>query len=563
MRWIAKLVGLLGMFSTMALAACPSWSPAQAQQEMARLNEKLIEWDKAYYQQGDSVVSDATYDGLRSQFNEWQRCFRPADEPQPPLLSTQGKAMHPIVHTGVKKLPDRAAVAQWLKGKTDLWVQPKVDGVAVTLIYQQGHLVKLLSRGDGEKGQDWTAKAQMIPAIPKTVYGLLADSVLQGEVFWKRESHIQKAMGSSNARGKAAGAMMRQSTPALLNELGVFIWAWPDGPAQMSQKLELLAQAGFPLTKAWSKSVKSVEEIAAQRDTWFTEPLPFVTDGIVVREAAEPAGKYWLPGKATWVIAWKFPPAQQMAEVKGVQFTVGRTGKVAVVLNLNPLQIDDKKVKKVNIGSVKRWQDLDIAPGDQVMVSLAGQGIPRIDEVVWRVSQRDKPQPPMEKMITPLSCLYFESWCREQFIARLAWISSPAILNINGVSVRSWQQLQQHLHLEHIFSWITVTEEELSQISGMSAAKVTHLRKQFTQARQQPFRHWLMAFGFPLPAGVLATLPDLQWSHLVARDELSWQKLPGVGSGRAKKLVEFVNHPQIAALAAFLAQQGIRGFIDQ
>lgn len=563
MRWIVKLIGLLGWFSAMALAACPSWSPEQAQQEMAKLNEKLSEWDKAYYQQGNSVVSDATYDGLRSQFNEWQHCFRPADKLQQPLLSTQGKALHPIAHTGVKKLADGAAVAQWAKGKTDLWVQPKVDGVAVTLVYQQGYLVKLLSRGDGEKGQDWTAKAKMIPAIPKTVSGPLANSVLQGEVFWKRENHIQKTMGSSNARGKAAGAMMRQNSSTLLNELGVFIWAWPDGPNQMNQKLEILAQGGFPQTKAWSKPVKSVEEIAAQRDIWFTAPLPFVTDGIVVRESVEPAGKYWLPGKATWVIAWKFPPAQQIAEVKGIQFAIGRTGKVAVVLNLNPLQIDDKQVKRVNIGSVKRWQALDIAPGDQVMVSLAGQGIPRIDEVVWRVSHRDKPQPPMEKMITPLSCLYFEPWCREQFIARLAWISSPAILNINGVSVRSWQQLQQQLQLEHIFSWIKVSEEELSQISGMSAARAAHLWQQFTQARQQPFRHWLMAFGLPLPAAVLATLPDSHWSHLVARDELSWQKLPGIGSGRAKKLVEFVNHPQIAALVVFLAQQGIQGFIDQ
>ncbi|TNV19150.1 NAD-dependent DNA ligase LigB [Buttiauxella sp. B2] len=563
MRWIAKLIVLLGWFSTVALAACPSWTLGQAQQEMAKLNEKLSEWDKAYYQQGNSVVSDATYDGLRSQFNEWQRCFRPADKLQPPLLSTQGEALHPIAHTGVKKLPDRATVAQWMRGKTDLWVQPKVDGVAVTLIYQQGLLVKLLSRGNGEKGQDWTAKAKMIPAIPKTVSGPLADSVLQGEVFWKKENHIQKTMGSSNARGKAAGAMMRKSSPVLLNELGVFIWAWPDGPNQMNQKLKMLDQAGFQLTKAWSVPVKTIEEIAAQREVWFTAPLPFVTDGVVVREAAEPAGKYWLPGKATWVMAWKYPPAQQIAEVKGIQFTVGRTGKVTVVLNLKPLQIDDKQVKRVNIGSVKRWQSLDIAPGDQVMVSLAGHGIPRVDEVVWRISQRSKPQPPMEKMITPFSCLYFEPWCREQFTARLAWISSLAVLNIDGVSVRSWQQLQQHLHLEHIFSWIKITEEELSQISGISVARAEHLWQQFTQARQQPFRHWLMAFGFPLPAAVLAALPDSQWSHLVARDELSWQKLPGIGSGRAKKLVEFVNHPQIAALAAFLAQQRIRGFTNQ
>ncbi|OAT28394.1 DNA ligase [Buttiauxella brennerae ATCC 51605] len=563
MRWVTKLIGLLGMLSAMASATCPAWSSVQARQEMEKLDEKLTQWDRSYYQQGVSTVSDTTYDALRAQFNEWQHCFTPGEELQQPQLSTQGKALHPIAHTGVTKLPDRAAVMQWIKGKTDLWVQPKVDGVAVTLVYRQGHLAGFLSRGDGQKGQDWSAKAKMIPAIPKTLSGPLANSVLQGELFWKRDNHVQNVMGGINARGKVAGAMMRQGDPELLNELGVFIWAWPDGPAEMSQKLDVLAQAGFPLTKSWSKPVKSVDEIASLRESWFMSPLPFVTDGIVIREAAEPPGKYWLPGSATWVIAWKFSPAQQLAEVKSIEFTVGRTGKVAVVLNLVPLQIDDKQIKRVSIGSVKRWQNLDVVSGDQVLVSLAGQGIPRMDEVVWRVSQRNKPQPPEEKTLTPLSCLYFEERCREQFIARLAWLSSPSVLNINGVSLRSWQQLQQHLHLAHIFSWLTLTQGELSQIGGISAARVAHLWQQFTQARQQPFSQWLMAFGLPLPRAVFSTLPDSQWSHLVARDELSWQKLPGIGAGRAKKLVEFVNNPQIAALATFLAQQGIQGFIDQ
>lgn len=560
MRWITKFIGFLWVFSAVASATCPAWSSEQAQQEMATLKERLGKWDQAYYQQGVSMVSDAAYDGLSRQLNNWQLCFNPTEEPQQPRLITSGKALHPVAHTGVKKLPNRTAVALWVKGKTDLWVQPKVDGVAVTLVYRKGRLVQLLSRGDGEKGQDWTGKAKMIPDIPQTLIGPLANSVLQGEIFWKRDNHVQKTMGSINARGKAAGAMMRKEASVSLQELGIFIWAWPDGPTQMNQKMEVLAQAGFPLTKTWSKSVKSMDEISTLQEFWFTTPLPFVTDGVVVREGVEPAGKFWAPGKAAWVVAWKYPPLQQLAEVKSIQFTVGRTGKVSVVLNLHPLQIDDKQVKRVNIGSVRKWQALDIAAGDQVMISLAGQGIPRFDEVVWRVNPRNKPQPPSEKKATTLSCLYFESLCREQFIARLAWLSSPEILNINGVSMRSWQQLQQNLNLEHIFSWLTVTQKDLSQVSDISAARAAHLWQQFSQSRQQPFRQWLLAFGFPLSKAVLTTMPDLQWSHLVARDELSWQKLPGVGSVRAKKLVGFVNHPQIAALAAFLAQQGIRGF---
>lgn len=562
MKWLLMLSLVLSVLTSIASASCPAWSPLQADEEVKSLKNQLKQWDDAYYREGRSPVSDEVYDQLRSRLNEWQRCYHPAAPLLQPTLSTHGKVLHPVAHTGIKKLADRAAVSRWIKGKSDLWVQPKVDGVAITLVYRQGKLAKLLSRGDGFKGEDWTAKAAMIESIPKMLSGSLGDSVLQGELFLKRERHVQKTMGGINARSKVAGAMMRQTNSGSLNDFGVFIWAWPDGPADLKQKLELLDKAGFPLANMWSKPVTSLSEISSLRNDWFTSPLPFVTDGIVIRQGVEPAGKFWQPGQASWLVAWKYPPAQQLADVKGIRFNVGRTGKIAVILDLEPLQLDDKKVKRVNVGSVKRWQELDIAPGDQVLVSLAGQGIPGISEVVWRVSQRNKPQPPMQINITPLSCFYAAAECRKQFFARLTWMSSPGVLNIKGVSKNTWHKLSQSYHLEHIFSWLQLSHESLVQLNGFSAGKAEQIWHQFSMARQQPFRRWLMAFGLPLPKPAMNLLTDTHWHQLVMRDELSWQELPGVGAERAKKLVEFVNYPQINALAAFLTQQGIKGFVD-
>ncbi|SQD00548.1 NAD-dependent DNA ligase LigB [Escherichia coli] len=105
---------------------------------------------------------------------------------------------------------------------------------------------------------------------------------------------------------------------------------------------------------------------------------------MVVRGAKEPESRHWLPGQAEWLVAWKYQPVAQVAEVKAIQFAVGKSGKISVVASLAPVMLDDKKVQRVNIGSVRRWQEWDIAPGDQILVSLAGQGIPRIDDVVWR-----------------------------------------------------------------------------------------------------------------------------------------------------------------------------------
>ncbi len=562
MQGLIKLILIVSILTSVASASCPVWSPLQASQEMKQLQTQLKQWDEAYYRDGESRISDAVYDSLRSRLTTWQRCYQPATAPQQPTLSTNGKTPHPVAHTGVKKLADGPAVARWLDGKSDLWVQPKVDGVAITLVYRQGRLFRLLSRGNGLKGEDWTAKAAMIDAIPKTLSGPLANSVLQGELFLKRGQHVQKIMGGMNARGKVAGAMMRQTAADFLNDFDVFIWAWPDGPTDFRQKLETLDKAGFSLVKAWSKPVSSLADISSLRNLWFTSSLPFVTDGVVIRQGTEPAGKFWQPGQASWLAAWKYPPAQQFADVKGIRFTVGRTGKVAVVLDLEPLQLDDKQIKRVNIGSVKRWQELDIAPGDRVMVSLAGQGIPVIDGVAWRVSLRDKPQPPSRLNHTPLSCLSVTAQCREQFFARLVWASSLDVLDIKGVRKSTWQQLYQAFHLEHIFSWLLLSAEDLARIKGISPARGIQLWHQFSMARQRPFHRWLMAFGLPLPKAAINVLSDSHWRHLVSRDELSWQELPGVGAERAKKLIAFVNYPQIKALAVFLAQQGIKGFVD-
>lgn len=554
---IAQVFAML--VSSHVFADCPQWNAVQAQQEMAALTQQLTSLDEAYWQRGESQVSDAVYDELRVRLKMWQGCFR-GEVSGEPALPSHGKTVHPVFHTGVRKLPDKLALAQWMRTRKDLWVQPKIDGVAVTLVYRNGKLAQAISRGDGRKGEEWTSKTRLIPAIPQTVTGLLENSVLQGEIFLPQEQHIQKRDGGINARAKVAGALLRQTDSPFLHGLNVFIWAWPDGPASMHTRLEMLARNGFTLTQQWSVSVKQVNEVEKLRAKWFSEPLPFVTDGVVIRDAQEPPAAHWTPGDGSWVVAWKYPPAQHIAEVKQIHFTIGRTGKIAVIAGLETIQIDDKHVSRVNIGSVSRWQKLDIIPGDQVMVSLSGRGIPHIEDVVWRVTHRDSMQPPPQTQYHNFSCYYASPVCREQFLARLSWLGSDAVLNITGLSEAGWLQLHQAHRFEHIFSWLALTQEELTRTPGMSPARAIALWHRLTQTRHKSFHFWLLALGVPVPETALNVLPDKSWHQLRNRNEADWLQLPGVGSGRAKKLVEFVHHPVIAKLAAWLAGQNIPGF---
>lgn len=555
--WMAILISIL-CWQSSAWAVCPAWSPARAQEEISRLQQQIKQWDDDYWKEGKSEVEDGVYDQLSARLTQWQRCFgnETRDVMMPPL---NGAVIHPVAHTGVRKMADEIALSLWMRERSDLWVQPKVDGVAVTLVYRDGKLNKAISRGNGLKGEDWTQKVRLISAVPQTVSGPLANSTLQGEIFLKREGHIQQQMGGINARAKVAGLMMRQDDSDTLNSLGVFVWAWPDGPQLMTDRLKELATAGFTLTQTYTRAVKNADEVARVRNAWWKAKLPFVTDGVVVRAAKEPESRHWLPGQAEWLVGWKYQPVAQVAEVKAIQFAVGKSGKISVVASLAPVMLDDKKVQRVNIGSVRRWQEWDIAPGDQILVSLAGQGIPRIDDVVWRGAERTKPTPP-ENRFNSLTCYFASDVCQEQFISRLVWLGSKQVLGLDGIGEAGWRALHQTHRFEHIFSWLLLTPEQLQNTPGIAKSKSAQLWHQFNLARKQPFTRWVMAMGIPLTRAALNASDERSWSQLLLSTEQFWQQLPGTGSGRARQVIEWKENAQIKKLGSWLAAQQITGF---
>lgn len=535
------------LWCAIAQGQCPVWTPARGEREMTALAQQLNGWDRAYYRQGISMIGDDRYDALAKKYQAWQRCFQPQSDTRQPEWGASGKVLHPVAHVGVKKLADKQSVSRWMAGRTALWVQPKVDGVAVTLHYQRGELVSMISRGDGLRGEDWTKKARLIPAIPQHI-PLRDDSLsLQGELFLLMNGHQQAVAGGVNARTTVAGAMRRKGATEVLQNLGIFIWSWPSGPETLTQQLSLLREAGLGRVSDWSKPVDSADDVANWRERWFRQPLPFVTDGVVIHSMPT-AGIYWQPGENTWSAAWKYSPPTVSAEVRSINFPIGRTGKISVVLNLVPVKLDDKRISRVSFGPLKHWQAMDIVPGDQVTISLAGQGIPRLDEVVWRVADRRHPKIPDTAKFNTLSCLTYTPDCREQLLSRLVWLSSQTVLSMPGISRARWQQLMQAGQLSHLFSWLSLSREQISGVEGMTNVRAEQLYHQFSLSQQQPFKRWVKALGVPVPENALNAMSDDNWQTLLARNGDAWQQLPGIGKKLAGQIIVFLRHPQVQAL---------------
>ena len=548
---------LLWLFAGAVQALCPRWTPARAVEEITHLQQQLRRWDNAYYRDGQTLVDDSLYDSLQRRLQQWQHCFQPAAPKDRSVWADNGTVDHPVAHTGVKKLSDKLAVAYWMQGKGALWLQPKVDGVAVTLLYQSGKLSALISRGDGLKGQSWLDKAPFIPTIPQEIADKRPMLVLQGELFLVVNDHQQALQGGRNARAQVAGALMRQEPSPLLSRLGLFIWAWPDGPETMALRQTTLKQLGFGLSSAWTQPVSSEEEVAYWRDLWFRSPLPFVTDGVVIHQDRRSAGKQWMPGSSDEVAAWKYNPPIVSSEVQTIEFPIGRTGKIAVVLHVTPVQLDDKTVRRVSLGSLARWRSLNIVPGDQITIGLAGQGIPRLEKVIWRVIQRNPPEPPDPQQYHSLSCFYNGAACRKQFISRLSWLSQKGMLDLPGIQRSTWQRLLQLPSFVHIFSWLTMDVDQLSAVPGISPQRAKQIMHYFNMARDQPFRRWVKALGVPLPEAALNALPDSSWERLLSRSAQSWQQLPGVGATLAQKIENWLKDKQVRELIEFIQRSQV------
>ncbi len=555
------LVGVIVLAAARVHAGdCPDWSPARAGQELAALHDHLDGWNHAYRVDGHSPVDDAVYDQALQRFEQWRRCFPAQASPALNHLGdATGRLASPVVQTGLAKLPDATALARWMdeRGDRDLWVQPKADGVAVTLLYVDGQLRQASSRGDGLRGSDWTAMAQRIAAIPQHLSPAPARVVLQGELYWRLPGHVQADSGGVNARSAVAGALARDRLDdATAARIGLFVWDWPSGPADMSARLAGLQSMGLPDSVRYTQPVDSLDEVRRWREQWYHHAMPFAADGTVVRQGHRPPATTWRAAPPDWAVAWKYPATTALAQVRAVEFTIGRSGRITPVLQLEPVQLDDHRVQRVSVGSLRRWRQLDIRPGDQVEVALAGLTIPRLNSVVWRTQQRVALRVPDPKMHTSLTCWQASAGCEQQFLARLVWLGSKHGLRLEGVGADTWQRLIEAGLIHRLLDWMNLTPEQLAAVPGIGTARAAALAHSFASARTRPFKRWLQAFGAPADA----VRGGSDWASASSRGVDDWQALDGIGVGRANQLAAFFRCPDVRAAAARLHAAGVPGF---
>ena len=377
-------------------AECPQWNHSEAQNRINTLAAEIWRHDMLYHERSAPEINDAEYDALEKQLTRLQTCF-----PNIPVQRYQPKThnnslRHTAFMGSLKKADNEDDVKTFLQkfSSSEIIVQPKIDGIAVELIYQKGMLSKAITRGDGEQGKNITQHVKLMPLIPQQL-PQANDLVLHGELF-ARLDLVDKAVLKRyvSARHLVAGQMNR-SKPELttLAAIDFFPWRWVDAPfISEIDTLKALASFGFKHPRQYTHRVNTLEDISRWRTTYgHKEDEIFLMDGVVIKSAIINDRKNDNRNREypNWALAWKFSAKTAITTVIDIEFSKGETGKITPVLILSPVTIEGREIQRVSLGSMNNYQSKNVAVGDQVSVMLKGSATPVFGQVIVRdVEQR-------------------------------------------------------------------------------------------------------------------------------------------------------------------------------
>lgn len=446
---------------------CPDGSRDQLQQEHQNLLNS-IQKNNELYEAGKPAISDGAYDALVIRQRLISRCLRQS-KPAAPVNPLDSRHRYPM--GSLHKADDTKEVEEFLENAHKLGspvvVQPKIDGIAVELIYKNGQLVQALTRGQWRtgKGINLLPALKHIPAVPQVIANNKSEVVIRGELY--AEVTNPQAQKAASPRHYVAGLINRSElSPKELSSLKFFPWQWKNSSqGSLLTNVHQLAEWGFMATDPFTHKVKTLEDVARLRTYYGEKPVPIPMDGIVLKmqnlAVQEQLGH--LDGTPYWALAWKFPAESAVSKITGINWSVGRTGQVTVILEISPVDLQGVTVSSVNAGPLAYFSKQNIAVEDTVSLSLKGAATPVLGSVVMRPKERKVVTLPDTSLYNGSSCLEVSPVCREQFIARVKWLTGRNGLNLPAFHQSGIEKLIDDKKLLGLSDLFTLTEADIGK----------------------------------------------------------------------------------------------------
>jgi DNA ligase (NAD+) len=582
----------------------------EARAEIDRLSVEIRRHNTLYHTQDTPEISDADYDKLVRQLEALEEEYphlKQADSPTRQVGAPAARGFKTVPHrqrmlslnNAFKEEEVRDFVARLcnflgIDQLPPLVIEPKIDGVSLSLTYEQGRLVRGVTRGDGHAGEDVTANVKTIEEIPGVLAGAAPDLLeVRGEVYMTRadfeEMNIRQAQAGekvfANARNAAAGSLRQLDSEVTarrpLKFFAYALGACSQAFARHMDELDALERWGFvPVSAQLAETVEALLEFYQSFITQRFE-LPYAVDGLVYKvddkSLQQRLGE--VARAPRWALAHKFPAEQATTILEGIDIQVGRTGVVTPVARLRPVEVGGVTLSNATLHNEDYIAERDIRIGDTVFVERAGDVIPKVVRVV-----PEKRPAGARPYLFPATCPacgsdivrlegeaahrclnHFD--CPAQVEAQITYFVGKQGLDIDGLGAK---QVQKFLAQGLITSAVDVFRlgqyaAQLKQQEGYGERSVNNLLKALEEAKTVSLPRFLAALGIPLVGHEVARLLASRYSTLEAlqtalqEQSEDVENIDGIGPRIVESLTRFFAEPHNQKLLAGLARAGVEG----
>ncbi len=539
--------------------------------------EILNKWAHAYYAEDNPVASDEEYDKLYHEVLDFERENPDDVSPISPTLRVGGivrdefsKAKHIKRMWSMEDVFSNSELEEWVKrveknaGMQEFFCEPKFDGASMNLIYENGKLVRAITRGDGVEGEEVTDNVKTIRSVPLEIaYDGLVE--IRGEVLIKKddfqsinEERLKDGEALfANPRNAAAGSL-RQLDSSITAKRKLVFYPWGLGENTLVQnslfeKMSFVYSLGFlaPPYRQRCSNIEQIEEfyhkLISKRET-----IEMMMDGMVVKvddvNVSEELGytvKY-----PRWMCAYKFPAVEKVTRINAITLQVGRTGVVTPVAEIEPVNIEGAMIARATLHNFDEIERKDIRIGDSVIIIRSGDVIPKIIKVLE--DRRDGTQLEVHRPTicptcgselldegTLIKCQNLD--CPDRITNAIKYFASKGCMNIDGLGAKIVEQLVDEGKIDHILDLYSLRYEDLEGLEGFKSKKINNILSSIEATKGAALHRVLNAIGMEhigeVGAKALARkfglgVVDATYEELIS--------IEGFGEEMANSLLEFM-----------------------
>jgi len=580
------------------------------EQRARELRALLQKASIAYYVHDAPILEDSVYDRLYRELQELERAYPELITPDSPTQRVGEKpaeqfptVSHRIPLYSLENAFNLEELKEWQErlwrvlgrtpeeGELEYVCELKIDGAALALTYVDGLLQRGATRGDGQSGEDITPNIRAIPSIPLRLATAAPPPVLEvrGEAYlpiaeFERINRERCSAGDppfANPRNCAAGTLRQlDSRVVAARKLSFFAYAlhWPEGwpsgdpPQTQWECLQRLKDLGLPVNPL-SQVCRGLEEVVQFYERWRQAQLPYACDGVVVKlnslRLQEEAG--FTQKFPRWAIALKYPAQEVPTRIRAIVASVGRTGAVTPVAELEPVLLAGTTVSRASLHNADRLEELDVHIGDTAIVRKAGEIIPEVVGILKELRPPDAVPYRLPSHCPECGTLLVRPAgeaitrcpnpaCPAKIRGQLQHWASRDAMDIEGLGEKRVAQLVEKLGVRTVADLYRLTPEHLESLEGMGSRSSQKLVQAIQRSRQQPWERVLYGLGIP-HVGVVTAQTLAQ--HFPAPELLAQASIEdiaqiyGIGAEIAEAVVAWFADPAHQKLLQELRELGI------